>query len=125
MSKVLEGEKLLDERNDTEQKKLKKVCAVHAHVFPCLCPVARAVFLSRPAQFLCGSPCCLPAAYSMFTWCASMPGDALRSVLQCHKHVVDFCMRMLQKPSSYRLACQTNVGNGQNSGKLRIRTKPK
>jgi ferredoxin len=50
---VLEGEELLDERNDTEQKKLKK------------------------------------------------------------------------KPASYRLACQTNVGNGENAGTLRFRTKPK
>lgn len=30
-----------------------------------------------------------------------------------------------QKPEAYRLACQLNVGDGENSGTLRFRTKPK
>ena len=31
----------------------------------------------------------------------------------------------LQKPDSFRLACQLNVGDGENSGILKFRTKPK
>lgn len=31
----------------------------------------------------------------------------------------------LQKPDSFRLACQLNVGDGKNSGTLKFRTKPK
>jgi hypothetical protein len=34
------------------------------------------------------------------------------------------CTNRSQKPASWRLACQTIVGDGENSGKLVISTKP-
>lgn len=33
--------------------------------------------------------------------------------------------KLKKKPDSFRLACQLNVGDGENSGTLRFRTKPK
>ena len=32
--------------------------------------------------------------------------------------------KLRKKPADYRLACQLNVGDGNNSGKLKFRTKP-
>ncbi len=39
--------------------------------------------------------------------------------------VVVVAIVFVQRPPTYRLACQTNVGNGLNSGRVKIRTKPK
>jgi hypothetical protein len=98
---VLEGSDLLDPRNDTEQKKLKKVMArqsseakgVHHRTVPsALSPLLP---LSQRGQ---------PAFRIGKKW---LPVHAL------------------QKPDSFRLACQLNVGDGENSGTLKFRTKPK
>jgi hypothetical protein len=92
---VLEGSDLLDPRNDTEQKKLKKV-TTRQHMKQC------AGWIRLPTLTLYRH---VQSAACMFA--------------------LNGCRCTLQKPDSFRLACQLNVGDGENSGTLRFRTKPK
>ena len=90
---VLEGSEFVEERNDTEQKKLKKV--------------------NRKWS----TPLCTSLSHSaVHAACLAGLGASVSKITG---------LSVMQKPATHRLACQLNVGDGENSGVLRIRTKPK
>ncbi len=97
---VVSGDKLLSEKNDNETKKLKRV-------------MVNDVMLMNPGLMLG----CLSLAQNMFTHWATV-------VFHYDGRLYHSADLVLQKPESYRLACQTNVGNGSNKGTIGLKTKP-
>lgn len=108
---VEQGAELLSERTATEQKKLKNVRGGTLHraveqtsMLACnraTCGTSRAaVRIGNGRSVLLSCCAAVPAAAAAATACAP------------------------QKPESWRLACQTIVGDGSNSGSVVIRTKP-
>ncbi len=108
---VVSGDKLLSEKNDTETKKLKRVMmndVVLTNPDLMLTLTYRSGFVLSPKH-----------AHSLGKCWATVT-----VVFHYDGRLYHSADLVLQKPESYRLACQTNVGDGSNKGTIGLKTKP-